>query len=190
MPRLKFANDGGPLLAIDGQLAPFWHGNVSGNDPDPIPSGSDYERACHAAHPAQIIPVGPGCGVVIGAQEGVSAAWWDNLSSAVLVLVGAVFGDDWSDDILRTQLEGSLSVGWQRLERMKVTSGRLLLFHAASEGAHVTVDPARPFALIEDAISATLPAGPYVVEAREVAIEDRALYNVVRWSPAESGPAA
>src|SRR5204863_8174537 len=70
MAALKFANDGGPLIALDAALAAGWNGNRSDDYRDPIPPGSDYERACNAGYPAELLTVGAGSGVVIRAREG------------------------------------------------------------------------------------------------------------------------
>ncbi len=183
MTALRFANDGGPLIALDAALAAQWTGNRSPDYRDPIPPGSDYERACNAGFPADLLKIGDSTGVVIGAQEGISTAWWYPLAGDVLCLVGSVFGDQASDAQLTRMLGDDRSGDWQHLGAFTVQSGQVLLMHAASEGALVTIDPATSHAAIEDAVSASLPMGTYRLACREVSLEGRGLYTVVHWRP-------
>jgi hypothetical protein len=180
---MRFANDGGPLIAFDAGLADRWHGNTSDDYSDPIPPGSDYERACSARAPADLVQIADGVGVVIGAQDGISTAWWHPLKSGGLCLVGCVFGERAGDRELETILDQDSPENWQSLGTVNVQSGRLLLLHAASEGTTVAIDPAAPHACIEDAVSASLNRGRYDVCCRVVNLEGRALYNVVKWQP-------
>jgi len=63
---MRFQNDGGPLIAFDAGFADQWHGNTSDDYSNPIPPGSDYERACNARGPADLLQLADGVGVVIG----------------------------------------------------------------------------------------------------------------------------
>src|SRR5258705_4181915 len=183
MPALRFANDGGPLIAFDARLADQWFGNRSDDQTDPIPPGSDYERACSAQGPAAVLKIADGAGVVIGAQEGISTAWWRSVRSGDLCLVGCVYGDQTSDAHLDEILNHeSLAGDWQRLGTLSLQSGRLLLLHAASEGRTVNVDPVAEYACIEDAVSGSLVLGIYEVSCRVLSCEG-GLYNVVKWHP-------
>ncbi len=154
MPALRFANDGGPLIACDARLADQWHGNRSDDQTDPIPPGSDYERACNAQGPADLLKIADGAGVVIGAHEGIS-------------------------EILNHE---SLAGDWQPLGTLNVQSGRLLLLHAASEGRTVKVDPVAEYACIEDAVSGSVIRGICAVSCRVLSCGG-GLYNLVQWQP-------
>lgn len=57
-----FANDGGPLIALDARAATVWEG---GEDPD---EDSDYGRACATDYPASAIPLTTNVAVVMGAE--------------------------------------------------------------------------------------------------------------------------
>ncbi len=181
---MRFQNDGGPLIAFDAGFADQWHGNTSDDYSNPIPPGSDYERACNARGPADLLQLADGVGVVIGTRDGITTAWWLPLKSGGLYLVGCVFGERARDRDLEGILAQDSSENWQPLGTVDVKSGRLLLLHAASEGATVTIDPAAPHACIEDAVSASLKPGRYEVSCRVVSLEGRGLYTVVKWQPA------
>jgi Immunity protein 21 len=176
-----FANDGGPLLAIDAQAAADWTG--TGEDTTTgIPPGSDYDRACHVDYPAGILPAGSSSAVVIGAQENVGAArWLQGADPTVVFLVGAVFGDETTDLALFEQLLRGHGFEWVHLGELTVPSGRLALFHAACSGADVTLDPLREPALIGDAITQPVLPGRYRLSAAEARFDDHALYCIVRW---------
>ena len=182
MSSLRFANDGGPLIALDAHVANHWHGNHSDDYSDPIPPGSDYERACSARAPADLLQIAHGAAVIIGAQEGIATAWWQPLKVGGLCLVGCVYGDQASDGELSNVLAESASGSWQHLGTMTGYSGQLLLLHAASEGTTVTIDPSAPHACIEDAVSASLDRGRYEVSCRVVSL-GHGLYTLVQWQP-------
>lgn len=181
----RFQNDGGPLLACDATVARQWRGNRGDDERDPIPPGSDYERACNAQTPAELLTIGGATGLVFGAHGG--TAWWLRTPSGITCLIGAVFGAPASEASLVDLVDrsaASTDESWRVLGTMEVPSGTLLLLHAASEGATVTVDPPAGDAFIEDALSAQLWAGRYEVSYREVSPEG-GRYHVVRWRPAE-----
>ena len=54
-----FANDGGPLIALDAGDATLWEG---GEDPD---ENSDYGRACEAGYPASLVRLTTNAAVII-----------------------------------------------------------------------------------------------------------------------------
>jgi len=187
-----FANDGGPMIAIDAANAELWTGN---DDPDgsgeAIPEGSDYERACESEYPAGLLPVGGSHGIVVGAQEAVGSAWWHREGGASeAFLVAAAYGDEDSDRELAERLSRSDATDWTTLGSIELASGRVLLLHAACTGTQVDVDPERRPAVIGDALSIQLPPGTYTTQACAVEIEDRALYNVVRLTLEDVTPAA
>jgi hypothetical protein len=187
----SFANDGGPLIALDATALTQWHG-VGDDTAQDIPPGSDYARACAAGHPAGFLPVADTYGVIVGAQEGVSdARWWEPAEPGTIYLIGSVFGDEASDLTLMHQLSIDGVAGWSELGVLALGSGQLTLFHAACAGAEIDLDPPRPLALIGDGLSQPVPPGAYRVSATEVTIGQDGLYNVVRWSyDARSGYAA
>lgn len=170
-----FANDGGPLIALDAEDAILWAG---GENPD---DDSDYGRACKSGYPASLVPLTTNVAAVIGAQEGLGTAQWLHSPDGQLFLVGCAFADDDVDDKLQPLLDDEHAT-WIPLGRTAVPSGKLLLFHAACQLVDLTIDPDRDFAVIGDAISAVVEPGVYVVESREVSVPNKALYNVVRWS--------
>jgi hypothetical protein len=177
----RFANDGGPLIALDREDAPSWGGNTGADREHPIPSGSDYERACQSHYPVGLVSVGTGLGVVIGAKEGIAEAWWaESLGGSEIFLVGCVFGDEETDRELTRYLHSAGD--WSRVGIGALKSGHLLLFHAASVGSELAIQLEREYAKIGDALPATIVPGHYSLLAREVALGDRALYNVARWT--------
>jgi hypothetical protein len=177
----SFANDGGPLIALDATALQHWCG--VGNDfTQDIPPGSDYARACAAGYPAAVLPVADTYGVVVGAQEGFSdARWWEPPEPGTFYLIGSVFGDEASDLALMRQLSLGSVAGWIDLGVLALESGRLMLFHAACAGLELELDPLRPYAVIGDGLSQAVAPGAYRVAATEVSVGNDALYNVVRW---------
>jgi hypothetical protein len=167
-----FANDGGPLIAFDSGDAALWDG---GQNPD---EDSDYRRACETGYPAGLVPLTTSAGVVIGAEEGLGTAWWLHSTDRHLFLVGCAFADDDVDEDLPRLLDEAT---WMSLGNMTVTSGKLLLFHAACRLTDLTIDPDRDVAAIGDAISVIVEPGEYALATCEVALPDKALFNVVRW---------
>jgi hypothetical protein len=171
-----FANDGGPLIALDASHATFWEG---GTDPD---EESDYKRACEAGYPAGLVPVETTAAAVIGAEEGLATARWIHSPEGHLFLVGCAFADDDVDEDLPRLLKDGAA--WMPLGRIAVASGKLLLFHAACQLTDLRIDPDRDVAVIGDALSAIVEPGEYSLAARELALPNKALFNFVRWTRA------
>jgi len=119
--------------------------------------------------------------VVIGAEEGLGTAWWLHSPDRHLFLIGCAFADDDVDEELRRLLDEEQAT-WMSLGKMAVASGKLLLFHAACRLTDLTIDPDRDVAVIGDAISVIVEPGEYALAACEVALPDKALFNVVRWT--------
>lgn len=178
LPHLKFANDGGALIALDLAAATGWRGGVDPEDE------SDYGRACTAGYPAGRVDVGETWGAIIGADEGIATAeWWREPDSPTYFLIGSAFGDETTDRALRAALRAGTVANWTELGVMRVASGRLVLMHAACAGGDVDLDPPRDLALIGDAVTQAVAPGSYQVAAIEVTMEQEALYNVIRWTP-------
>ena len=171
-----FANDGGPLIALDAGDATLWEG---GEDPD---EDSDYGRACEAGYPASLVRLTTYAAVIIGAQEGLGTAWWLHSPDGRLFLVGCAFADDGVTEELPQLLDDDGRATWKPLGKITLASGKLLLFHAACRLTDLTIDPDRDVAVIGDALSATVGPGEYVLASCEVALPDKALFNLVRWT--------
>lgn len=172
----RFVNDGGPLLALDAGDAALWMGGV-----DPGADG-DYGRACASGHPAGLIPVGASSAVVLGAREGIGTAWWQPSADGRLLLVGCVYADDGIEEALPDLLQRD-DVSWAPLGGVDLRSGQALLLNASSRLSDVTVDPDRELAVIGDALSVRVACGRYATAACELLLPDKALFNVVRWTP-------
>jgi hypothetical protein len=174
-------NDGGPLLAVDFALAAGWRGGFDDSEHS-IPPDSDYTRACAAAYPAGRVDIGKSWGVIIGARENVAIAGWRrNFSSGLCYLIGAVFGDEETDQQLAEFLQAGTDSTWNELGVMGIDSGRLMLLHAACPGALALVDPEKNPVCIGDGLTMPVKPGEYAISSAEVKIEDAGLYCVVRW---------
>src|SRR5687767_149537 len=81
-----FANDGGPLIILPRELLGYWEGSDPPSNGRVIETtadgcleefaGTDYARACAAGGWISIIPVGPGHGIVLGAEEDFHGVHW------------------------------------------------------------------------------------------------------------------
>ena len=149
-----FANDGGPLIAMDGAAIRAWPGG-----------DVDYSRACGAEYPAGVILVQDGVAVVIGAQEGIATARWHNTAAGEPCLIGCVFADDGADVDLESLLEAP-ETQWSHLAEATVPSGKLILFHGACAGSDINVDPAGEHAVIGHGLSVALEPGRYPPASR------------------------
>jgi hypothetical protein len=175
MRRQVFANDGGPLIALDAGDAALWKGGLEPG------ANSDYGRACDADYPASLIPTTTSSAVVIGAKEGIGAAWWLPSTDVHLFLIGCVFADHGVDEALLRLLYEE-TTPWTPLGKVAVRSGKVLLFHAACRLSDVEIDPDRNVAHIGHALAASVEPGQYALAACEVSLPDKALFNVVRWT--------
>lgn len=59
---------GGPLICVDHQLAQYWNGTLNAEtaSPSPIPSESDYDRACGIQGYLGLIQIRDGYGLILG----------------------------------------------------------------------------------------------------------------------------
>lgn len=171
------ANDGGPLVAIDAGDAALWKGRIEFDE------DSDYGRACNTGYPAGLVPLGTSKAVVIGAREGIGTAGWLPSIGGQLLLVGCVFADQDAYEAL-PHLLNEADRQWAPLGTITLGAGRMLLFHATCRLSDLKIDPDGEVACIGDALSATVDPGQYALAASEVAVADKALFNVVRWTPA------
>ena len=119
--------------------------------------------------------------VIIGAKEGIGHLRWHSEGPKKAFLIGCAFADDDAFDELVLALHNDRPLDWVPLGTMEVSSGKVLLFHAACEGCDLEVDPQREVAFIGHAISVALTLGNYALAACEVSWPDRGLFNVVKW---------
>ena len=168
---MMFANDGGPLIVLPRELLDSWKGTDGRPVRKDLPFGPDYVRACDAPHPAALLKVGPGLGLVIGSQDHVSAAQWLRLpESRGIVLVGWSYAEDGYRSMVVDLLRGG-RVTWHRIRRkMELLNGDLVLFHAASAGEEVR--ELHSFgdgcAAIGDGMPVRMERGTYAIESAEV----------------------
>jgi hypothetical protein len=168
---IPFANDGGPLIVLPRELLDYWHGSEGEPARENFPFGPDYARACEATYPADLIKVGPGFGLVVGAQDHVHPCNWLWLpESGGVALVGWSYAEDGSKaqivELLRAE-----SSEWQPLSRkVGLSNGDLVLFHAACNGEEVQELETfgEDYAVIGDGIPFRLRPGGYILEVMEV----------------------
>lgn len=186
---IPYLNDGGPVLALPRELLAHWQGTNGPHVGQDFPFGADYARACEAAYPAELISVGPGTGLVMGAQDHVYPAQWLSLPEMPgIFLVGWSFGDEDSESYLVDHLR-TAGPSWARSpRRMTLGDGGLILFHAATDGEGVR--ELTPYgegrAVIGDGIPIRLDPGDYAVDLLEVGGDlerDSLGCSVCRWVP-------
>ncbi|HEX7376763.1 MAG TPA: Imm21 family immunity protein [Pirellulales bacterium] len=182
----KFVNDGGPLIVLPRELLRYWHGTGEMHNHDCSSVASDYRRACEAAHPAELLEVGPGVGLAIGAQEHVEIASWATLPETHGVYLVAWHYCDAEAHVELAELLRTDVLPWQRLPRtMEVSDGDVVLLHAASAGDEVREpSSAEGIAFIGDGVVSRLARGQYAVDIVEVGGKlDRDTFGCVicRW---------
>jgi hypothetical protein len=172
-------------------LLTSWSGSEGEPASPDLPCGSDYARACQADHPAALLPVGSGFGLVLGAQEHLYPIHWIDLPAKEgVALVGWMYGDDDANSEVAALLEQD-GPGWRCLPpRIHILGGELLLLHAADIGTDV--DELETFGelqgMITDAIPIRLKPGAYRLEIMEVGGtlgEDSLGCVLCRWLPAD-----
>lgn len=191
---IPFLNDGGPLLVLPRELLSHWNGINGTPVSHDFPFGADYARACEAAYPAELIRVGPGVGLALGAQDIIYPAHWLRLPEEPgALLVGWAYGDDESNSSLVKYLRTE-SPAWSRLPlRMSLIDGGMILFHAGTAGEDVAeaAGSGEGQAVIGDGIPIRLGAGDYAIDVLEVGgVLGRDLMGclVCRWAPLNSAP--
>ncbi len=166
-----FANDGGPLIVLPRDLLGYWQGSEGVSSRDNFPFGPDYTRACEAAHPVDLLKVGPGFGLVIGSRDHVCTANWVRLPEwHGAILVGWSYGDEGSEDKVVHFLRSDASA-WRRLRsRIEISNRDLVLLHAACAGQTVRVLDSfgEGYAVIGDGVPFRIEPGSYVLEVKDV----------------------
>lgn len=138
---------GGPLLLLEKNLIPGWHGCSSNLEDSP----TDYERACAVDDYIGVIPVASGIGIVLG-EEPLSSAWWPLTEAGRGVLVRWLFAEN--EAAVTRALENLPNREWQRTNvEFTVSNGSLILFDAASSGPD-----------IDESLEIELPGGRYAAE--------------------------
>lgn len=187
----EYLNDGGPLIVLPRELLAAWSGSEGEPTSQEFPFGPDYARACQADHPAALLQVGSGFGLVVGAQEHLYPVHWIDLPAQEgVALVGWMYGDDDANFEVAALLEQD-GPGWRCLDpRIDLLGGELLLLHAADIGSDL--DELETFgelqAMIADAIPIRLKPGAYKLEIMEVGgdlDEDSLGCLLCRWLPAD-----
>ena len=191
---LPFANDGGPLIVLPRELLGSWRGIDGEPVREDFRFGPDYTRACDAAHPAALLEIGAGYGLVIGAQDHVCEAQWLRVPGEPwAALVGWDYADDGSDARV-VELLRSDGLRWHRFRRrMKLAHGDLLLFHAGTPGDEVRerATSSDGPVCIGDALPLRLGSGEYALEWVELGGDlDRDTLGCVvcRWQAPSAGP--
>jgi hypothetical protein len=173
-----FDNDGGPLIALPHELVGHWPG-----------ARSDYDRACDARRPFDLLPAGPGLVVVAGSTDTMlyAANWLRVDGQPGVMLVGWDSGAADERQWLLSKLAAP-GVAWQRHRPlMEVASGVLLLQHAAGPAADVRLAPADRGACIGQVVPVGVAPGRYALESvafDEKAGGERYCCVVCRWVPA------
>lgn len=187
----EYLNDGGPLIVLPRELLAAWSGCWGEPPSQEFEFGPDYTRACQVDHPAALLDIGTGSGLVIGAQEHLYPVQWVDLPEmGGVALVGWMWGDDDVEDEVAALL---LHHGpqWRCLNpRINLPGGELVLLHAASSGSDV--DEIETFgelqAMIADAIPMRLEPGAYRLEIQEAGgelNEDSFGCLLCRWLPTD-----
>ncbi|HVA45061.1 MAG TPA: Imm21 family immunity protein [Pirellulales bacterium] len=164
-----FVNDGGPLIVLPRELLGYWQGDTAVPGRGGSSVGSDYKRACEAVHPAALLTVGPGFGLVIGAQDHIGTANWLVLTDQpVAALVGWSYGDDDSEAMV-IELLRKEALPWRRLPcTIALSHGDVVLFHAASRGEELReLSSADGYAVIGGCVPLRLDPGHYMLEVLE-----------------------
>ena len=143
---VPYANDGGPLIILPRELLPYWQGSdkpshgwvITTGLADTLGqlAGTDYARACAAGGTMATVSVRSGHGIVLGAEQDVQGVRWLRLAEAPGTMISLpMYAEEETDQVLVTALRRTLEEGWREiLPAFQVTSGELLLFHAASAG--------------------------------------------------------
>lgn len=195
----QFVNDGGPLIVLPRELLGYWRGAFwpMGEIPPGAPShgimfgskDNDFDRACSAREPVDVLAVGPGHGLVVGgttcmADE--SEVRWLRLPGtpgAVLAvavncshLEATCTHPELGDAIARSDAED-----WVRLpQTMHVDGTELILMHAVENGRDPLHLVDEGMACIADAIACEVTPGTYVVEHCEMELPNDVEFRLIR----------
>ncbi len=196
MPNNKawFLNDGGPLIVIPKEALAFWEGadEPAGGRVVEISTPSimggvatDYDRACNANWPAELLTIGPSWGLAISAETTASASWLDVLEPDTRIVVCIMFANEDSDRWLHEVYSHVPKTDWLlNAEAAPVLSTELILMHAvsASEANLLHKDVER--AVIGDAILESTPGTSVRIDSSVVDLPDEALLSFHRFRKA------
>ncbi len=172
-----FDNDGGPLIALPHELVGAWHGTQS-----------DYDRACDARCPFDFFRTGSGLVLVVTSPDTMiyEANWLRLKGQPGITLVGWDTGAENEREWLLGRL-AQPDIRWHRHRpRMTITSGVLLLQHAAGPAAKVRFAPSEQAACIGQVVPVGIEPGRYALETvtiDEASGEDHYCCVLCRWVP-------
>jgi len=140
-----------------------------------------------------VLDIGPGIGIVVGAQDDAQAVQWLHLPGspgALLIIPRAVTGDTAADNrLLLDDLQQRPEPLWRPVcSGFVITSGELLLIHAADTGLEVEDVESEEYAVIGQAIPCHVTAGLYVVEERALLVPAQSadpVFVLCRFRPAD-----
>ena len=180
---IRYANDACPLVVLPDELLPYWEGSGPPGDPDGVLdfSGTDYERALSADYLVDVLPVGPGQGLVLGAQTDMCNPRWMLLPDApglfVLIPMDCPEGGELQ---VPGMLAATAGLEWKTVcESFTVSGDTLAMFTCVSPGDDLTIrQPSfKPlfddweYAAMMDCIQCPIRPGIYSVEYAELRFE-------------------
>ena len=195
-----FANDGGPLIILPRELLEYWEGSDRPSAGRIIETtvdefldefaGTDYARACAAGGLVSVIPVGPGHGIVLGAEDHAYGVQWLRLPEAAgIMVVIPTYSEEDTDQLLVDELRRTPEDGWHLIfPSLRTTTGDLLLLHAANNGQKVTEPQGDRYAVGGETISCRIEPGTYAVDERTLllrTIPDDSEFVVCRFRAAQ-----
>jgi hypothetical protein len=194
---IRYANDACPLVVLPNELLSSWEGcgplpdipTWDGSGPPPaIPlsdfSGTDYERAYSANRMVDVLPVGSGHGIVLGAQTDACNLRWMLLPEAPgpFVLIPWNCPEDGELQV-PSLLAATPDAHWTTVcDSFHVSGDTLTLFTSASTGDELIVcDPSyKPilndadFVATMDCLQCPVEAGTYSVDYLELRFDPSA----------------
>jgi hypothetical protein len=176
---IPFSNDGGPLLALPRELLPYWRGihrDADGNGADVESesfAGTDYDRACATGEMIAVITIGPGAGIVLGADDLAHGVRWARVPPrGTNMLVVPVYSAADYRDVLPHQLRTIGDSGWRLVyPSFHVSSGDMLLMHAADCGSEIIERESGEYATGGEAIPWRIGTGTYALDERTIELQ-------------------
>ncbi len=191
---IPFSNDGGPLLALPRELLPYWHGihrsahsNAADTESESF-AGTDYDRACATNAMIAVITIGPGTGIVLGADDLAHGVRWARVPPReTTILVIPVYSAADYRDVLAHQLRTIDDRGWRLVyPSFHVSSGDMLLMHAADCGSEIIERESGEYATGGEAIPWRTGAGTYALDERTIELQSsmgKSLLIICRFRP-------
>jgi hypothetical protein len=180
---IRYANDACPLVILPEELLEYWEGSGPLGDPGVIPdfAGTDYERATAAHYLVDVLPVGPGQGLVLGAQTDVCNLRWMLLPNepGPFVLIPMDCEEE-AELHVPGVLAATPDLEWKPVsDSFSITSDRLAMFTSVSPGQElITCHPYYKPGLDDSQFVATLDCiycpvqpGRYTVEYAELPLD-------------------